>query len=76
MFIVSHPDIILYRALQGTLVHTLRHPVTQSKPPVAYTLAHHRKQSCLLSAGSYGPIMVWKVKGWDEEGEEEEEGVV
>ena len=43
---------------------------------MVYSLCHHPKEACLLSAASYGPVHVWKKKGWDkeeEEGEEEEE---
>ena len=54
-------------------MHTLCHDKSSSKSTVVYSLSHHRKQSCLLSAGAYGPIKVWKVKGWEEEEEEEEE---
>ena len=40
---------------------------------VVYTLTHHPKESCLLTAGSQGPARVWKKTGWNREEEEEEE---
>ena len=56
-------------------MHTQRQPkAISSKPCVVYSLAHHRKQPCLLTAASYGPVAVWKVKGWKEEEEEEGRG--
>ena len=42
---------------------------------MVYSLAYHHKEPCLLTAGSQGPVKVWKTAGWDaeeEEGEEEE----
>ncbi len=59
------------------MVHSLQHETSKvgvAKVGVVYSLSHHRKQSCLLTAGSRGPVRVWKVKGWAEEEEEEEEG--
>ena len=55
-------------------MQTLRHEKpSQSKSSVIYSLSHHHKQSCLLTAASRGPVRVWKVKGWEEEADEEEE---
>jgi mitogen-activated protein kinase organizer 1 len=42
---------------------------------VVYSLAHHPKESCLLTAASHGPVRVWKTVGWEteeEKGEDEE----
>ncbi|CAI8047078.1 WD repeat domain-containing protein 83 [Geodia barretti] len=39
---------------------------------VVYSLAHHPKESCLLTAASHGPVRVWKKVGWETEEEEEE----
>ena len=33
---------------------------------MVYTIVHHHKEACLLTAGSYGAIKVWKVKDWEE----------
>lgn len=54
-------------------MYTLHHVKTPSKQSIVYSLAHHHKQPCLITAGSYGPVMVWKVKGWKELEELEEE---
>lgn len=40
---------------------------------MVYSLMHHPKESCLLTAGSYGPVRVWKKSGWDAEDEENTE---
>ena len=54
-------------------MHTLHHSKTSSggKLCVVYSLAYHVKQPCLLTAGSYGPVKVWKVSGWQDEEESE-----
>ena len=39
---------------------------------MVYSLAHHPKESCLLTAASHGPVRVWKKVGWETEEEEEE----
>ena len=40
---------------------------------MVYSLTHHPKESCLLTAGSYGPARVWKKTGWNEEEMADEE---
>ena len=69
--------------LQGTLIHTISHLPSASSTShsrgggkcVVYSLSHHPKKSCLLTAGSHGPVRVWKKAGWDaEEGDGEGDG--
>jgi len=31
---------------------------------VVYSLAYHHKETCLLTAGSFGPVKAWKGQGW------------
>ena len=69
---------------QGKLIHSFPHvPVPKSSTSgggrggagrcVIYSLAHHPKDSCLLTAGSHGPARVWKKKGWEDEEEKKDE---
>ena len=65
---------------KGNLVHTLDHVSGKScgeggagqkaetrRPCVVYSLAYHHKETCLLTAGSYGPVKVWKGQEWSQE---------
>eukprot|EP00731_Ephydatia_muelleri_P018378 Em0011g418a len=42
-------------------------PGAQNKECVVYSLAYHPKEPCLLSAGSWGPVKVWKNSAWTPE---------
>ena len=64
--------------LQGQFVHTLHHATPTKdgaslpgdKPPIIYSLSWHPTKPCLLTAGSRGPVRVWKPPGWKEEEDE------
>ena len=64
------------------MVHTLQQPRPSPGPAsslpvkkcVVYSLAHHHKKPCLLTAGSLGSVAVWKTEGWDREGSDDDEG--
>ncbi len=59
---------------QGELVHTLQlGKKGDHRPPIVYSLAYHPSQPTLLTAGSHGPVIVWKPIGWQDEKEEQEQ---
>ena len=75
------PIIIYILPPQGTMVHSMLHslrarPEEGGRDCVVYSLCHHQKEACLLTAGSFGPVKVWRSADWreGEEEEEEEEG--
>ena len=63
--------------LQGTMIHSLPHskPDAGGRACVVYSLCYHHKEPCLLTAGSFGPVKVWKSPNWEAMAEEEEEAV-
>ena len=56
------------------MTHSLLHskPDAGGRACVVYSLCHHHKEACLLTAGSFGPAKVWKSPDWDPAMAEEE----
>ena len=56
-------------SVQGSLVLTLQQNPSDSdtlqRSCIVYSISHHPKHPCLLSAASTGSVKVWKPKDWE-----------
>ncbi|XP_064387082.1 WD repeat domain-containing protein 83-like [Halichondria panicea] len=65
--------VCFWDLVEGHLVHTLQlSKKGDRKPPIVYSLCWHPTRPTLLSAGSHGPVTVWKPTGWREQDDDEQ----
>ncbi|XP_003390666.1 PREDICTED: WD repeat domain-containing protein 83-like [Amphimedon queenslandica] len=63
--------IYFWDLVEGNVVQTLKQ--SQSSSCIVYSLSYHPNSACLLSAGSEGPVKVWKRQEDMKEDEDEDD---